>query len=196
MPFPSRADFRWTNPPPAWSGATEADPGLRFTTAPDTDFWQRTHYGFRRDNGHVWGAAVDGDLALTARVTADPNAQYDQLGLVCRVGPDDWAKCSVEYETPRHSRLGSVVTVGGYSDWATQDVGPLATVWYRLDRRGDDLRFSWSPDGEDWRQLRIAHLAAGGRPVTVGVYGCSPTGPGFACRADHVAVGPTDWARP
>ena len=192
VPLPTAADFTWLHPPPAWDGGAEA--GLRFTTAPDTDFWQRTHYGFRRDNGHVWGAAVSGDASLTARVTAEPNSQYDQLGLVARVDAETWAKCSVEYETPAHSRLGSVVTRGGYSDWATQDVGALPTAWYRLDVRGDDLRMSWSLDGGVWHQLRIAHLPRSG-PIVLGVYGCSPTGPGFRCRADEISLGPTDWPR-
>lgn len=189
--FPTLVDFRWTNEPPSWS--LDSDGALTFTTGPKTDFWQRTHYGFRRDDGHVFAAEVSGDFTLTARLVAEPTAQYDQCGLVCRIGPEDWAKCSVEYEDATLSRLGSVVTVGGYSDWATQDVAALTTVYYRLDRRGADIRFSWSEDGASWHQMRIAHLDTGGGPVLAGVYGCSPTGPGTRCRADGIRVGPNGW---
>lgn len=192
--FPTTPDFFWTNEPP--TAPRRADGGLVFTTGPRTDFWQRTHYGFRRDDGHIFAAELAQDFTLTARLESEPNAQYDQCGLICRIGPNDWAKCSVEYETPTLSRLGSVVTVGGYSDWATQDVASLTSVHYRMDRRGPDLRFSWSADGMTWTQMRIAHLDAGRQPVLAGIYGCSPTGPGFECHAHDIRVGSNEWLPP
>lgn len=179
--------FRWLNEPSAWSFG---DDGLAFTTEAQTDFWQRTHYGFRRDDGHAFVLEVENDLTLEAEVDTSPTAQYDQCGLLCRIDSDTWAKCSVEYEEPGHRRLGSVVTRGGFSDWATQDVNSLTRVRYRLDRRGADLRFSWRTDA-DWHQMRIAHLEGG--PALVGVYGCSPVGHGFACRVRGLEVGACVW---
>lgn len=37
-----------------------------------TDFWQRTHYGFRVDNGHFLHADVTGDFVLGVRVCFRP----------------------------------------------------------------------------------------------------------------------------
>ena len=51
--------MRWLNEPPAWS---EDDGVLRVTTAPDTDFWRTTHYGFVRATGHFRHARVEGDF--------------------------------------------------------------------------------------------------------------------------------------
>jgi regulation of enolase protein 1 (concanavalin A-like superfamily) len=47
-----------------------------------TDFWQRTHYGFRADNGHfLWTAAAQ-PFQMTVAVIMSPRHQYDQGGLI------------------------------------------------------------------------------------------------------------------
>jgi regulation of enolase protein 1 (concanavalin A-like superfamily) len=126
-----RERFQWAHAPARWS----LDDGLELKTQPDTDYWQRTHYGFQRDNGHFYFTAVRGDFTASTQLVWSPVAQYDQCGLLVRADSQTWAKCSVEYETAEHSRLGSVVTNLGYSDWATQDLSGLITGrWYRIRR--------------------------------------------------------------
>ena len=200
-------DFSWLHEPPAHA-LDPVSAALTFTTAPKTDFWQRTHYGFRRDDGHVFGAQVTGDFTLVACVATAPQAQYDQAGLFLRLDAENWVKCSVEYERADHGRLGSVVTRDGYSDWATRDVvAPHRPRWYRLDRRGEDLRLSWcdgpgddgparppsAPTDAAWRQMRIAHLPNPPSTALAGVYGCSPQGRGARCRAWGIQLGELRW---
>jgi regulation of enolase protein 1 (concanavalin A-like superfamily) len=180
-----RERFQWLHEPPHW----QLGDALELTTAPDTDYWQRTHYGVQRDNGHFFFTRLRGGFVLSARFTSEPNAQYDQCGLLVRASSDTWVKCSTEYETASLSRLGSVVTNRGYSDWATQDIaGVLADLWYRLRREGDDVFIDWSADGDDWRQMRVAHLHDCPAELQVGVYACSPTGPGFTCRVTDLVI--------
>ena len=155
---------------------------------------QRTHYGFRCDNGHCFLKEVAGDFCLTARARFAYNAQYDQCGLFARVDAENWIKCSMEYETPELARLGSVVTNRGYSDWASQDVSdPPAALWYRVSRTGDDFLLECSDDGSAWRQLRVTHLHEAGDTLAVGVYACSPKGKGFDCTFDQVRLGDSTW---
>jgi hypothetical protein len=183
--------FRWSHEPARWS----LDSVLEITTDPDTDYWQRTHYGFRRDNGHFFYTEVAGDFSLTAFLTFQSTAQYDQCGLMCRVDADTWMKCSAEYETAEFAHLGSVVTNLGFSDWATQEV-PASTnaLHYKLDRKGDDFRISWSYDGERWCQMRIYHFHHCPETIQVGICACSPTGPGFVCQLRDLRIGPNDWS--
>ena len=184
------AAFRWSNEPAAWHVAD----ALELTTRPDTDYWQRTHYGFRRDNGHFFFVPVTGDFSLTARLAFEPNAQYDQCGVMCRASPESWIKASVEYEPDGPSRLGSVVTNRGYSDWATQDVdSTLDCLCYRLSRRGADFLVESSKDGVAWRQMRITHLQDCPVEIEVGVYACSPVGAGFKCQVRQLAFGANAW---
>lgn len=149
-------------------------------TRKDTDYWQRTHYGFRRDNAHALVQEMAGNFRLTARFQFAPNAQYDQCGLVLRADENCWFKCSVEFENSTESRLGSVVTNNGYSDWATQDIpSTIQEMSYDILVEGLDIVVQYSYDATAYHQMRIAHLAHHNNALLAGIYGCSPTGPGF-----------------
>lgn len=177
--------FRWSAAPRRWSPG----PPLEVLTDPETDFWQRTHYGFRRDNGHLLSAPVRGDFTLLVAVDYAPNAQYDQCGAFIRADPDNWIKCSVEYETAELSHLGSVVTLGGFSDWGTQEIASsVREITYRVQRAGEDFLVEWSHDGAAWHQLRVCHFTDCPDELSVGFYACSPTGAGFICRARQIEI--------
>ncbi len=173
--------LRWLNPPARWR--VEPVPG-RLLVEPDaeTDFWRRTHYGFNADNGHFLFLEVAGDFTALAHVLFQPAHQYDQAGLMVRASQDCWLKTSVEYEPEGPSRLGAVVTNGGFSDWSVQDFPRRAKeVRLRVTRRGCDMEVEFRRTTEaPWKLMRIAHLDAPGRDgVQCGLYACSPKGAGF-----------------
>lgn len=193
--------FSWFNEPEA----VAFERGLVMTTRAKTDFWQRTHYGFRRDDGHCLLAARAGDFSLETRVEFSPRTRYDQCGLMVRIDAENWIKASVEYEDGEISRLGSVVTNLGYSDWATQDISSTVTsLCHRIGRTGGDFLIEWSSDGAHWHQARIAHLhalGAGSEPpqgaatadLHIGIYACSPIGERFQCRFAYVEIADARW---
>jgi regulation of enolase protein 1 (concanavalin A-like superfamily) len=182
--------FRWHCEPQRWSIG-----GGRLRIEPDaaTDFWQRTHYGFRTDNGHFLYRQADGDFVLTVRVMFSPAHQYDQAGLMVRISADCWLKSSVEFEPSGPCRLGAVVTNQGYSDWSSQDFPPeVNEVWLRIRREADDYLVDASRDGGRWHPLRMAHLhGVSGLPVTCGIYACSPKDRGFVCEFTELSFQPT-----
>ncbi len=185
--------FFWLNEPQA----VRFECGLEVTTKANTDFWQRTHYGFRRDDGHCLLTPRSGDFALETAVEFSPRTRYDQCGLMVRVDAENWLKASVEYEDAELSRLGSVVTNLGFSDWATQDISSSVRVLrHRVSRRGSDFLIEWSADG-DWHQVRVAHLHSLPEQgeVQIGIYACSPIGDRFECRFAYVDVGDSGWHR-
>ncbi len=185
------SQFYWFNEPVR----VVCGQGLELWTKPKTDFWQRTHYGFRRDDGHCLLTDIDGDFCVTAQMEWTPQAQYDQCGLIVRIDEENWLKASTEYENERLSRLGSVVTNFGYSDWATQDVSSEHTsIWYRISRHGQDVKIEASYDGEAWRQLRIAHVHKAAETLAVGFYACSPIGENFWSRLLCFRCEPNHWS--
>jgi len=188
-----QTNHRWFNEP-----QNEIRLGrLHLATSPDTDFWQRTHYGFRRDNGHALLTTVTEDFSVTVRTVFRPRSQYDQCGLMVRLDAENWIKASTEFETPTHSRLGSVVTNLGYSDWATVDVaGGVESMWYRIQSRGQDFLIEYSGEGQTWTQLRIAHLHQPVAALEVGPYACSPLQGSFEAEFDHYEIGPSTWGLP
>jgi regulation of enolase protein 1 (concanavalin A-like superfamily) len=175
-------ELTWLHPPPWFSLEAEQ---LLLETAPGTDFWQRTHYGFQFDNGHALLTPVEGDFQVETEVEFHPVHQYDQAGLLVRISESCWLKTSVEYELDAPSRLGSVVTNQGWSDWATQNVPAwLRSARFRITRRAGDYVIEHGETDGLWTQLRVARLHDdhGTQPVSVGIYACSPRGGGFKAR--------------
>jgi regulation of enolase protein 1 (concanavalin A-like superfamily) len=178
----------WHAPPPRWETGPH---GLLVAPATGTDFWQGTHYGFRVDNGHALLAEMPGDGVLETRVRTRPVHQYDQAGLMVRLSPASWLKCSVEFEPGEPSRLGAVVTNAGWSDWSTQDIDPVRgqDVAFRVTRKGANYLVEAAPAGERWSQIRLGRLHDDqGGPVRAGLYACSPKGAGFEARFERLVV--------
>ena len=172
----------------------------RLVVFPDaeTDFWQRTHYGFSADNGHFLGLPVEGDFTVSTKIRCFPLHQYDQAGLMVRYSPECWLKTSVEFEPEGPCRLGAVVTQGGYSDWSTQDFPADQNVLaLRVRKEGDDFTVEYLEPGTlgsavkaaTWTQMRLAHLHRPKRaPLQAGLYACSPKGVGLRAEFEFLLI--------
>jgi len=188
--------WAWLHAPAQW--VHHPARGLAITTKAETDFWQRTHYGFRRDDGHFLSIAQASPagfytppLALSVHTRFTPRQQYDQCGLMVRLDAENWLKLSLEAEDENRSRLGSVATNHGYSDWAFTEVPASVTeVTFRLSHEGDFWRFEYAVPGADWREMRITPLLRERdfETIHIGVYAASPTGDAFTCTFDELEL--------
>jgi hypothetical protein len=169
----------WRNEPPNWTVDGDA---IRATTAPKTDFWPTTHYGFIRDTGHFYAREWTGDFVAEVKVTGAYRALYDQAGLMVRADETTWLKCGIEYLDG--VQQASVVVTREYSDWS---VAPLPTnppaIWLRLTRTGSDIDVRYALDGKTHNLLRLAYLTPA-PAVEVGVMCASPEGDGFSVTFD------------
>ena len=186
--------FSWTRVP---KSAEEKDGKLFVVTSPHTDLWQRTYYHFRNDNAPVF-QMQSGEKYFSFTVKTeftDAKHRFDQCGIVMYLDSENWLKASVEYENERFSHLGSVVTDGGYSDWATTEAdNKVRVMWYRLSRREDDYRIECSRDGINFSQMRICHMSKGGGRISFGVYACSPEDSSFKAVFSDFSLGKCMWA--
>lgn len=185
--------FAWMNKPRTITVTADS---VEFTTAPDTDFWQRTHYGFRRTSGHAFLTRLWDDFTFSAQADYVYETLFDQCGLLLWIDEDNWAKVSLENgaEGGTGGWLGSVVTNGGYSDWASTPLDPITNrLWFRVSRRGSDFRFDSSTDGDDFAQMRIFHMHGDLSHAQVGVYACSPQDSSFSVRFNELFAGPSVW---
>lgn len=197
---------QWINQPKS----SEIQPeSVRITTDPSTDFWQRSYYGFRNDNAPALLLEHNANFTFITRVTFAYKTRFDQCGVIIYQDSQNWFKASIEFENDQFSRLGSVVTNLGYSDWATTDIATPSSNWYRLSRRGPDFLIETSSDGNDFKQMRIFHLhclgetsAAMGQhnpplpaaqPVCFGLYACSPLESSFEVSFDHFSLADCQW---
>jgi regulation of enolase protein 1 (concanavalin A-like superfamily) len=183
------AALEWMNPP--GKRAVGCD-GLELHTLARTDFWQRTHYGFRRDDGHFAFVRRKGDFTAEVAVAVEPNAKYDQAGLMVRFSPSCWLKTSCEYQPSGPSQLGAVATNAGWSDWSYRPVAPYpASVRLRVERHGGDYLVSAAVGDEAMTVHRVAHLLEDdGGEALVGLYACSPDGAGALVRFTDFSITP------
>jgi uncharacterized protein len=164
----------WYFEPPAW---TDQDGVITVTSAPKSDFWRKTHYGFIRDNGHFYGQEVSGDFVAEVKIEGAYTALYDQAGLMVRLDETTWMKCGIEY---LHGvQQASCVVTRDFSDWS---VIPLPqnppALWLRVKREGGSLEVFYSLDGEAYNLLRVTYLSDA-NPLQVGPMVASPEGEGF-----------------
>ncbi len=196
----------WLNKP---SSFQIKDDSVIVDTDPETDFWQRSYYGFRNDNAPALLFDSEANFTITVKVGFNYQKQFDQCGLIIYLDSENWFKASIEYENSQFSRLGSVVTNNGYSDWATSDIQLPTEIWYRLSRRGPDFLIEYSFNGSDFIQMRIFHLHSLGetteemgkvnpplpaqKPIRFGVYACSPCPSSFRAVFSNFKLQPCTW---
>lgn len=90
--------------------------------------------------------------------------------------------------------LGSVVTNGGFSDWATVEIpASVKTMWYRLSRRNNDFRIENSFDGRVFKQMRICHLNKANDKIRFGIYACSPEESSFTAIFTNMEILECQW---
>ena len=176
--------MRWLNEPPDWR---EEGGVLRVTTAPDTDFWRTTHYGFVRDTGHFRHDRMEGDFVARVLVEGGYRDQYDQAGLMVRLDERTWLKCGIEFVDGR--QWASAVVTRELSDWSVAALEPApAALWIEVRRTGEAVQVSFGERAPD-RLLRLGALTT--EPaLDVGVMAASPDGGGFPVAFRELAIEP------
>ena len=147
---------------------------IAVTTKPHTDLWQRTYYHFRNDNAPVLQMKTN-ERFFSFVVKTDfsqSHHRFDQCGIVMYLDSENWLKASVEYENEQFQHLGSVVTNGGYSDWATTAI---------------------PADGVHFSQMRICHMHAGAGEIRFGIYACSPENSSFTALFSDMKITACAW---
>lgn len=200
------SEANWIHPPQSFA---ITDNSVTMTTESNTDFWQRSYYGFRNDNAPALLVESKENFTFTAKTSFAYQNRFDQCGVIIYVDSDNWFKASLEFEDAHLSRLGSVVTNRGYSDWATTDSSTQTEMWYRLSRRGPDFLIESSLDGLDFKQMRIFHLHCLGETtaemgkldppappeqgIRFGLYACSPLDSSFTAVFNNLTLQPCQW---
>jgi uncharacterized protein len=166
---------KWTNEPAQWKLSPA---GLAVVTDNATDFWSRTHYGFTRHSGHLFGFTTTAGFTASLRVRGSYESLYDQAGLMVLIDDENWIKAGVEI-SDGEAMLSSVLTVG-LSDWATGAFpGDASDFWLRVTVDKNVLRLQVSVDGKRWPLVRLCPFPPSTHYV-VGPMCCTPEREGLS----------------
>jgi regulation of enolase protein 1 (concanavalin A-like superfamily) len=130
---------------------------LKMTVDPGTDYWQVTHYGFKRDNGPFYYTEQTGNFEASVKITGAYRELFHQAGLMVRINNKNWIKTGIEY-VDGVQNVSAVVT-REVSDWSVvpRHDSPKS-VWLKLLRKGDYVEIKYSFDGVKYDMLRLAYF--------------------------------------
>lgn len=180
---------KWINEPISYELKKDK---ITFQVLPKTDFWQVTHYGFSRTDGHCFVAEVDEDICFAVKAKMNYRREFDQCGIMVYLDENNFAKLCVENQLKTKNKLGSVVCKSKRSDWATQPFGKEAVIFLRVSKRGINYLFESSMDGEHFEQMRLFDIP-GSEKVSIGVFGASPLGEGFEAVFSEFEFSANKW---
>ena len=148
-------DATWLNPPLA---ADTSSGELIITTADQSDFWNRTGYGFTHSTGHALLHEFPADSAMEVEFSAKWTHEFDQAGLFLYADSEHWVKAGVEFADGVLG-LGAVVT-DGKSDWSVGHVPEWMDrrIRVRVSRSRDALTVRARTGSDPWRLVRLAPI--------------------------------------
>lgn len=169
-------DGTWSNEPVSSKVASGA---FVVEAAEGSDYWQRTMYGFRHDNGHALLAPWDDSEAVEVSFSLEGFTElYDQAGIMLMVSDEVWIKAGIELNDGV-PHIGAVVT-DTFSDWSLSPVpewkGEMVTL--RASRMKDAVILRARTENHPWRTIRVARFPyETGKQA--GPFLCAPTRAGL-----------------
>lgn len=168
----------WTNHP---SSIKEQDGSLTVEAQAQSDYWQKTYYGFERSSGHALLDVWPLDRAIEVGfLTGSFVEKYDQAGLMMYLDNQNWIKAGVEMNDGV-PHIGAVVTKG-HSDWSLFPVPDWAgrKITIRASYFEGAIIIRAKADEGAWQTIRVSEFPKqDNQTLQAGPFICSPERAGF-----------------
>ena len=166
--------LEWVIKPDAFG---QDDNGIVISAGSNTNMFFAPHGNFRASNMPKLLFHPAHDFILSAKATAQHESKWDAAMLVVYIDENYWAKFCFENEYPGKQRMVSVVT-NEISDDAYSDVVTENTIYMRIAKKGPQIEFAYSRNGNEWIGVRYFRLNSDD-PLRVGFASQSPIGKGL-----------------
>jgi len=166
--------LEWVIEPTAFEQTSST---IEITAGPHTNMFYAPHGYFHVSNMPKLLFTPSGDFALQTKAYTEHKSKWEAAMLVVYIDENYWAKLCFENQEPGIQRMVSVVT-NKISDDAYSDIVKGNTIYMRVSKKGKEIQFSYSKDGENWVGIRYFRLNSD-KPLKVGFSSQSPIGEGL-----------------
>jgi len=175
--------MQWFNEPDSWG----IDNGkLTMEVTPQTDYWNKTHYGFTVNDAPFLYTERGGEFEVIVEIEGEYKTRFDQMGLMLRIDENHWVKTGIEYVDGVYN-FSTVHTID-FSSWSviTLEEKPKS-VWIKAKRKLDAVEIFYSLDGKNYQMSNIVYFPDN-TMVKVGMMAASPDGDGFTAIFENFRI--------
>lgn len=166
--------MNWLNEPAQWE---IKDNKLTMYTTPQSDYWNKSHYGFTVYDGPFLYTERSGEFEVSVKMSATYKSRFDQVCLMLRIDENNYVKTGVEYVDGIFN-ISTVHTIEK-SSWSVLGLKDKPkNVWMKAVRRLDALEIFYSTDGTNYIMTNTVYFPEF-KTVQVGMMAASPDGNGF-----------------
>lgn len=180
----STTGLSWENPPISWHSLPHK--GIQVNVPARVDFFQDPAGKISNDTAPYLHLEVTGDFIAQAHVQPTFTTTYDAGALMVRQDAGHWAKLCFE-----STDFGTTAVVSVVTNQVSDDANGVNLItpgtWLQIVRQGDVFGMHYSPDGKDWKMVRLFRLPIDEK-VKVGLVAQCPIGPGTTINFFHFSV--------
>jgi len=160
------------------TGFSQTEDGIEITAGANTNMFYAPHGNFNVSNMPKLLFQPSDNFVLSAKAKAKQKSRWEAAMLVVYIDESYWAKFCFENESPGVNRMVTVVT-NEVSDDAYSGYVDGDSVYMRVTKKGMQIEFAYSSDGEKWDDVRYFRLNSD-KPIKVGFSSQSPIGDGLS----------------
>ncbi|MCR4032161.1 MULTISPECIES: DUF1349 domain-containing protein [Flavobacterium] len=167
--------LRWLNEPSEWE---IKDNKLIMQVTPQSDYWNKSHYGFTVYDGPFYYTERSGEFEVVLKMGGAYKTRFDQVCLMLRIDENNYVKTGVEYVDGIYN-ISTVHTIDK-SSWSVVGLKDKPkNIWMKAVRRLDALEIFYSTDGTNYIMTNTVYFPEF-KTVQVGMMAASPDGKGFS----------------
>ena len=175
--------MNWLNEPADWE---IKDNKLTMQVTAQSDYWNKSHYGFTVYDGPFLYTERSGEFEVVAKMSGVYKTRFDQVCLMLRIDENNYVKTGVEYVDGVYN-ISTVHTIDK-SSWSVLGLKEKPkNVWMKAVRRLDALEIFYSIDGVNYTMTNTVYFPEF-KTVQVGMMAASPDGKGFTATFEDFKI--------
>lgn len=177
------ASMSWLNEPAEWE---IKDSRLIMEVTPQSDYWNKSHYGFTVNDGPFLYTERSGEFEVVVKISGIYKTRFDQACLMLRIDENNYIKTGIEY-VDGVCNISTVHTIDK-SSWSVMALKEKPkNVWMKAIRRRDAVEIFYSVDGRVYTMANTVYFPEF-KTAQVGMMAASPDGKGFTAVFEEFVI--------